>query len=554
MDHTRFNRICSYRPVAVLLAVSMLCWTPSGKAQEGLNLSQGKQLVLQRNMSTCRLPEGKMEERTVIYTVFLSRGYGGPGTPPDPEFFLSNDALAEKLQKRCRGVEFIVRDITKRTASPASLFEDLQKRKQQLDGVLLVGVGASGAGRDYRLAFSGLPTVVVYNLFEFMNVPYKLFATGQEAESIVVGGPEYGEGRILTASLDRRSLCGQSVSAAAFEDLVYKIKLIEVIKKLKESRILVVAPHRFLAQVDYQDDMQKHMPEDYNDTYTKALKEALGVELVVAPPEEFFEAYEKTDQKEAEKISKKWIHEAQQVEAARSEITKTARAYLAFEALRKKYNCNAVSTQMRRLRPSRKVEDLFWPGLGLECGFKTKEIQAVCQNYPNILVAQLLGYFLTGRPSMLGDLIVDLPNNATILTHCGAPVNPYGDSRIVPYFIKTHAQSPVRDTQEPGSSTGLQVEWPEGEPVTVWKVYALHKKIGFYTGTVVSAQSLYGKRVHALLCRTKLVAKVDDAKKIQRLFSPGEYGIHRAATLGDLREVIKDLAVLLGFEVMEEDR
>ena len=90
--------------------------------------------------------------------------------------------------------------------------------------------------------------------------------------------------------------------------------------------------------------------------------------------------------------------------------------------------------------------------------------------------------------------------------------------------------------------------------MTVWKVYALHKKIGVFTGAVVSAQSLYGERVHPLLCRTKLVAKVDDAKKIQRLFSPGEYGIHRTATLGDLREVIKDLAVLLGFEVMEEDR
>ena len=111
-----------------------------------------------------------------------------------------------------------------------------------------------------------------------------------------------------------------------------------------------------------------------------------------------------------------------------------------------------------------------------------------------------------------------------------------------------------RHTREPGSSTGLQVEWPEGEPVTVWKVYALHKKIGLYTGTVVGAQSLYGKRVHPLLCRTKLVAKVDNAKRIQELFSPGEYGIHRSATLGDLREPIRDVAVLLGFQIMEEDR
>ena len=50
-----------------------------------------------------------------------------------------------------------------------------------------------------------------------------------------------------------------------------------------------------------------------------------------------------------------------------------------------------------------------------------------------------------------------------------------------------------------------------------------------------------------------MIASVD-AKKVQRRFSPGEYGIHRAATYGDLREKVKDLAILLGFEVMEEDR
>jgi hypothetical protein len=32
------------------------------------------------------------------------------------------------------------------------------------------------------------------------------------------------------------------------------------------------------------------------------------------------------------------------------------------------------------------------------------------------------------------------------------------------------------------------------------------------------------------------------------------YGIYRAATFGDLRQQIKDLVVLIGFKVIEEDR
>jgi len=519
-------------------------------------LTPAKRLVLERDMSKCALPEGKMGEKTAIYMVFLSRADRAPGAAVNPDSFTTNEELLRKLKSECPGVEFIARDVTQSGTSVESVTQELQKRKQELDGVVLVGVGGGGGpSRDYSLAFSGLPTIAVYNLFEFMNFPYKLFATGQEEESIPAGGPDYKGGRILTAELDRRGLCKPRVSSAMFQDLVYKIKLIEAIKKLKLSRVLVVSPHALLAVVDYQGDAHKHMPKDYNKVYTDALRDSLGVELVTASPQEFFEAYEKTKVEEAEKISEKWIKQAKSVEAARSEITKTARAYLAFEALRKKHDCNAVSTHMRRLRPTRKMEDRFMPGLGLECGFKVRGIQAVCQNYPSIVVTELLGYFLTGRPSMLGDLIIDRANSVTILTHCGAPVNPYGDDRIVDYKIKTHAESPLRNTQEPGSSTGLQVEWPAGEPVTVWKMYVLHKKIGFYTGKVVSARSVYDKdRVDNVLCRTKLVARVDNVSKVQKHFSPDEYGIHRAATLGDLREVIKDVAVLLGYGSMEEDR
>jgi hypothetical protein len=49
------------------------------------------------------------------------------------------------------------------------------------------------------------------------------------------------------------------------------------------------------------------------------------------------------------------------------------------------------------------------------------------------------------------------------------------------------------------------------------------------------------------------VASVD-AEKVQRYIYPDKYGVHRCATFGDLRERLKDLAVLLGFAAVEEDR
>jgi len=97
----------------------------------------------------------------------------------------------------------------------------------------------------------------------------------------------------------------------------------------------------------------------------------------------------------------------------------------------------------------------------------------------------------------------------------------------------------------------LHVEWPVGEPVTFWKVYVMHNKIEVFTGKTVDGHLLY-KNLDDIMCRTKLIARVK-AKPVQQHFSPDEYGIHRTATLGDLREKIKDLAILIGFDVMETD-
>ncbi|MCF7855075.1 MAG: hypothetical protein K9N51_09780 [Candidatus Pacebacteria bacterium] len=480
-----------------------------------------------------------------IFTVFTSPGHGSPGAAP--ESLLTNDQLLDKLSADCGKLEFIVRDLSAPGQSAEAVVEELQDIAEDFSGVLVVG-----PVRNYALALNGLPTIVVYNLFEFMNAPYNLFRLGEEKNSVLTGGFDLPRPRVLTAQLDRRNVAAPDVTKTMYTDLVEKIGTVAAIGRLKQSRILSVTPFANLAQVDYQGDTRKQFPEDYNERFRSALLDALGLEIVSASPQQFFEAYREIDATQAEDLARKWADGAHVVTAAFPEIVKTGRAYLALDALREAHDCNAVSTHMRSVAPGNDLKDRFWPGLGLECGFKMRGIQAVCQDYPHILATQMLGYFMTGRPSMLGDLMTDTFNNVDILTHCGAPINPYGDERRLPYSIHTHAESPVRDTQASGSSTGLKVEWPVHEPVTVWKLYPQARKIGLHTGTIVDGHKLY-RELDAMMCRTKLVVHTN-AASVQEFYSPEEYGIHRAATLGDLRERVRDLAALLDFEFMEEDR
>jgi len=463
-----------------------------------------------------------------VYTLFFSKGHGGAGAPPDT--LVTNEALLTRLQKRCPEIEFISRDFTGGNITADAAANELESVKDDIDGVLVIGVT-----RDYRFLFSGLPTIMVYNLFEFMNIPYELF---EERE------------HVLTATLDRIGTTAPEIAEAMFRDLVARIDLFLVLRRLKESRILSISPYRDFHVVDYQGDLRDHLPPGYNRRYAYALDEVLGIDLVKIEPAEFFEAVKNASEAQVREIAATWLQEAQAItDTTKAEVRKTASVYVAFEALRQKYGANAISTHMRRWRPGNDVESLMWPGMAI-IEFQKHGIVGVCQDYPNIVAAHLIAQHAVGRPSMLGDLMIDVYNRTDIITHCGAPINPFGSDRV-PYLLHSHAESPLRGTGKPGSGTGVQVELPIDEPVTVWKPDVLGRRILLHTGTSTDGRALY-KGLNGLMCRTKLVARVD-ADKVRRHFRPEHTGIHRAVTFGDLRETVRNLCALTGLELIEED-
>lgn len=186
-------------------------------------------------------------KKAKVYTVFVSSGYGGAGG--FPEKFIRNEEVIKKLKKECEGIDFIVRDMSKVKLNVNSVLNDLINLPEDPDGVLIFGTRYK---EDYPLALTGLPTIVVYNLFEFMHLPYKLY---------------YEKGKILTTCVDRMNVVSQSIFDSMFKDLVEKVKLIEVIKKLKESTVISISPHKFMCIVDY-----KHLPIGYNEKLINSLK------------------------------------------------------------------------------------------------------------------------------------------------------------------------------------------------------------------------------------------------------------------------------------------
>jgi len=349
--------------------------------------------------------------------------------------------------------------------------------------------------------------------------------------------------------------------ARSYETELKAKKLENALEKLRRTRLLNIIPGDdssiasdiFMSYSLNCEDLIGHASnEDYEEVYLRNLKEVFGLEIVNILVDEINEEREKADREKAKEIADKWIHEAKEVrwnEISKEQIIMSAQLYLATVELMKKYNCNAVTMSIGPVLRIGKIP--VRPPLA-EMELAKSGIVTSCESLIDCLVTQLLGFYITGKLGFVGDVITkdwlrqDLVSATFTVGHCYAPINPYGDDRRVPYIIRSHAVTP--------STVGIQVELPLNETVTVAKLSVYDKKISVFTGKTVDGRSLY-KDFDNIACRTKVVVKTNNEKPMKNYYKEKEiFGCHRVVFYTDFREEIKELATLIGFEVIEEDR
>jgi len=481
-------------------------------------------------------------QATKIYVVFTDAGvqhFESETLTPT-----TNEDLLRQLQERCGEVEFTVRDVSQPGTQLDAVVAELEANTADYDGVLVVG-GMS----DYRPALTGLPTIAVYNFPGFSHVPFRLF---EERRGI------------LAASCDRGNVCEPSTRAAMFDDLVQKIGLVDALARMKRSRILLITDrpyvdddnvHRGDLNMTHPVEMRKQPPEEFNETFRDAVRDVFGTEITKIGTEEVAtsERVQQIDEEEAREIAHEWIAGAEEVRGTiEREVVNSARMYLAIKALMDEHGANASATHIRSLIPNPRPEDMIWPSLG-NSQLQMEGTVGCCQGHMNVVLTHMLAQFGFGRPSMMGDFMVDVGNGVSIVMHCGAPWNPWGGTEKVPYNIRDHAERHVREHSRPGVGACSEVLFPAGEPATVWRIDVATRSILVHTGETVDPYALYTDWTN-IMCRSKLVVRLEDARRVQSHLYPDIYGVHRSGTIGDFREQIRDIGRLLDFEVIEDDR
>jgi hypothetical protein len=430
-----------------------------------------------------------------IYKVFVGRTGGIYLSRPAEEIAKFNKYLA-KVERRLGDVKFVGGELI-----PPGEVDKVVAKLADADGVLLFhlsghGGGAPKAAMD-RIIDVGLPTAVFSQPFSGHGWMY--FPEWQKAGKKVVLLPTSDWGQI-----DR------------------VVKLMRVAPHLRHTRIIVVRGPQGTAAA----------------CSAEQIKERLGAEVIPITVEETVQAHKAVDIKAAEAEAKKyWISKAKKiVEPSREEIINSARFYLAMKDLMIKNRAQAVTSS----------NCMGGPAKGCLTFSKLNDLGLVgaCEGDMDSTLTMLMFAYAFGVPGFITDPVFDTSENALIHFHCTSATKMDGPGgERLPFTIRTQSDS------ERGVS--LDVENRIGQDVTCAKFIDLDTML-------ISTGKIYKITHDELGCRTQFWTKVADANKMYHNWGAGvlEGGVmtllHRAVFYGDYMPDIRNLGVLMGFNVVEE--
>lgn len=430
-----------------------------------------------------------------IYKVYIGRTGGIYLSRPTDEIKKFDGYLA-KIEKRLGDVRFIGGELV-----PPDQIEKVVARMKDADGVVMFHLSGHGGGAPAQAMAKILDT----------GIPAAVFSQ-----------PFSGHGWMYFPRWQKEGKKVILLPTSDWSEIDRVIGLMRVAPHLRRTKILVVrGPHGTTAACN-----------------AEQVKERLGVEMIPVTVEETIEAHRAVDIKEAEvEAQKYWLSKAKDIiEPARKEIISSARLYLAMKNLMIAKGAQATTSS----------NCMGGPAKGCLTYSKLNDLGLVgaCEGDMDSTLTMLMFQYAFGVPGFISDPVFDTESNALIHFHCTCATKMAGpNSKRLPFTIRTQSDS------ERGVS--LDVEMPIGQAVTCAKFVDLNKML-------ISTGEIFKVTHDELGCRTQFWTRVKDAHSMFHNWGAGvlEGGVmtllHRAVFFGDHMRDIKNLGILMGFDVVEE--
>jgi len=430
-----------------------------------------------------------------IHKVYVGRTGGIDLSRPHAEIARFDTYLAD-VERKLGDVKFVGGELV-----PPVEVDSVIAKLGDADGVLLFHLSGHGgdapkAAMD-RIVEAGLPTAVFSQPFSGHGWMY--FPQWQKDGKKVVLLPTSDWGEIEQA-----------------------VRLMRVGPHLRNTRIIVVRGPQGTAAA----------------CSAEKIKDRLGAEIIPVSVEETTKAFEAVDIKAAEAEAKQyWLDKAVKiVEPSTEEIVSSARFYLAVKKLMTDNGAQAITSS----------NCMGGPAKGCLTFSKLNDLGLVgaCEGDMDSTLTMLMFGYAFAVPGFITDPVFDTSENALIHFHCTSATKMDGpNGKRLPFTIRTQSDS------ERGVS--LDVENRIGQDVTCAKFINLDTML-------ISTGKIYKITHDELGCRTQFWTRVADANKMYHNWGAGilEGGtmalLHRAVFYGDYMRQIRNLGILMGFNVVEE--
>lgn len=446
---------------------------------------------------------------TRVTAIFIVPSSGALGEPPS-----SNEWMEEKEGEVLDNLNGLFPEIeftSYQVAEPADASRVIRKEADASGYIVFVLNSVRGLIRP--ILQSGKPTILVGETY------------GGAGEYL----PEYSRAQ----SLDK-PVVGISTRDITNEKVLENVKLLDVIEKLRNSKVMFIVSPAEKQLMDYEYPLSVDLWSSLRNVQT-----ITGITPITLDSEEFVEKYyDRVDESEAEDVADGWIDESVENEEEKiDEIKKSAKLYLAIKKSVDDYDVDAVAVDCIVLYRN----DLLpaWPCLAFMELYRENETVPVCEGDPYAATTLLIMKYLADLPGFINDPSPDDLTKEVVYYHCYAPINPQGSSEENVPFRITPAHLG-------GKHASVCTELPTNETITVMGLDPENRNLPLHTAEAVRNEKSDQS------CSTKLVGKTNTEALAKNW--KWRSGWHRVAFYGDWREEIKKLARLLKLDVIEEDK
>jgi hypothetical protein len=273
------------------------------------------------------------------------------------------------------------------------------------------------------------------------------------------------------------------------------------------------------------------------------IKEKYGLNYHTVNYQEFFAEMDnllkdKEIRQKAEKLADELIAGAGASNMTKEDVINSFNFYLTVLHFFSKYDCNAFGVECFELCSSMNPWNRRFTPCMTHSLLKNEGFPSACEKDLNALLAMAVMMYISHKPAYMGNPDLDLEKNIITLHHSDSPVRMAGLEKPFEYYeIKSFTEAGF------GATLRYDYEAHKGQVVTLARFDPSARKIMVIPGEISGGAGMDG-----FGCSQRVSIAVTDAREAMRKMQ--DFGHHLSLVYGNCVEQIRDLGVLMGFEVL----